>query len=420
MTADTITGSPALQGFSLMAKPAGPNCNLRCRYCFYREKAAYFPENRDCRMPLEVLEAYTRDYIESQSGPEVVFDWQGGEPTLMGIEFFRTALDFQERYGRGKRIRNTLQTNGTLLDEAWCVFLAKNRFLVGLSMDGPAAVHDALRVDGDGRPTLARVLAAFGLMQRHGVEVNILATVNSESSRHPREVYRFFREQGAQFIQFIPVIEREGDAGSEKPGISPAPTQSLTQGEAATTVTPWSVAPEQYGEFLIQVFQEWIRNDVGRIFVMNFEWTLAAWAGAGPGVCYLSPRCGSNLILEHDGTVYSCDHFMYPDYRLGNILEGGLAGMVRSARQTAFGAAKETGLPGYCRGCGFLFACRGGCPKHRFAPSSDGEPGVNHLCGGLKKFYQYVNPSMKQMVELIRRGLPVQRVMEVTDLHDGR
>lgn len=402
---------PAHQGFSLMAKPAGPGCNLRCDYCFYREKETFFPENSVFRMSDEVLEAYTREYIGSQPGSAVTFDWQGGEPTLLGVDFFQRALEFQKRYGRGKQIFNTLQTNGTLLDEAWCVFLAKNRFLVGLSMDGPEAVHDVYRRDEHGRPTLARVLYSFRMMRSYGVEVNVLATVNSESSRYPLEVYRFFRQHGVQFIQFIPIIERAADSGSENPGLSLAAPPSLTHEEKSTTLTPWSVGPEQYGEFLIQVFKEWIRNDVGTVFVMNFEWTLAAWAGVGPGVCYLSPRCGNSLILEYNGDIFSCDHFMYPAYRLGNIHEGGLKKMVHSTKQNTFGASKETTLPGQCRACDYLFACRGGCPKHRFATSPEGEPGLHYLCEGFKKFYDYVNPSMKQMVGLIRKGIPLQKIM---------
>ena len=407
--------SSVQQGFHLMAKPAGPRCNLHCEYCFYLEKEAFFPESKVCRMSDEVLEAYTRKYIESQPGPSVVFAWQGGEPTLMGIDFFQRALDFQKKYNMGKQITNTLQTNGTILDEAWCVFLSRNNFLVGLSIDGPAAVHDAFRVDRAGKPTSAKVLRALKMMQRHGVEINVLASVNSETSQHPLEVYRFFKQQGVQFIQFIPIIEREPDSEAERLGISFAAPPSPTQEEEATTVTPWSVEPQKYGEFLIRVFEEWRRNDVGKIFVMNFEWSLGAWAGAPAGVCYLSPRCGLNLIIEHNGDIFSCDHFMYPAYRLGNILEGRLRRMVQSRNQIAFGASKETALPGYCRGCDVLFACRGGCPKQRFAKSPDGEPGLNYLCTGFKGFYHHVNPYMKHMMKLIHNGIPVKKIMAAAD-----
>lgn len=409
---DSGLDSPVQEGFHLMAKPAGPSCNLHCEYCFYREKKIFFPEDKILRMSDEVLETYTREYIESQPGPSVVFEWQGGEPALVGIDFFKRALNFQKKYNAGKQITNSFQTNGTSLDEAWCAFLSRNNFLVGLSLDGPEALHDAYRVDKDGRPTFSKVLHSLQMMQKYEVEVNVLAAVNRESSKHPLEVYRFFRQQGVQFIQFVPIIEREADPEAEKLGIPLAVPPSLTHEETSAAVTPWSVEPKEYGEFLIRVFEEWIKNDVGRIFVMNFEWSLGAWAGVGPGVCYLSPRCGRNLIIEHNGDIFSCDHFMYPAYRLGNILEGRLGKMVQSEQQTAFGASKETALPGYCRHCDVLFACRGGCPKHRFAKSPDGEPGLNHLCAGFKIFYHYVDPSMKHMVELIHRGIPVQTIMK--------
>lgn len=398
--------------FYLMAKPGGPGCNLRCVYCFYREKKNYFPKTQIFRMSDEILEAYTRGYIESQPGPSVVFDWQGGEPSLLGIGFFERALDLQKKYGQGKHISNTLQTNGTILDEQWCEFLAKNKFLVGLSLDGPEVIHDACRVSMDGNPTSAQVLLALEMMQKYGVDVNVLATVNSKNSKHPLEVYRFFKQHNIRFIQFIPVVERQADTRAKSLGIPLAAPPSLTREEDNwTAMTPWSVEPEHYGEFLIRIFEEWIGNDVGRIFVMNFEWALGAWAGAGPGVCYLASRCGRNLILEHNGDIFSCDHFMYPAYRIGNILEGELNRIVNSEKQAAFGAAKETLLPGCCRRCEFLFACRGGCPKHRFTESSDGEPGLNYLCPGLKNFYGRIHPSMNRMVELIRQGSPVKNIM---------
>lgn len=357
----------------------------------------------------EVLETYIREYIKAQPGPSVVFDWQGGEPALLGLGFFERALNFQEKHRGEKLVQNTLQTNGTVLDQEWCAFLAKQKFLVGLSLDGPAAVHDAYRVDFNGKPTAAKVLLALEMLQKYGVEVNVLATINRESSQRPLEVYRFFKERGVTFIQFIPIIEREPDAEAEKLGISLAAPPSRTSRKNSTGVTPWSVEPEQYGEFLSRIFEDWAKNDVGKIFVMNFEWTLAAWAGAGPGVCYLAPCCGRNLIIEHNGDVYSCDHYVYPAHRLGNILRDSLQKMAASKKQTRFGAAKETSLSRYCRECRFLFACRGGCPKHRFAKSPAGESGVNYLCPGLRKFYQSVDPSLQRMADLLRKGLPVQK-----------
>ena len=366
-------------------------------------------------MSAEVLEAYTRKYIESQAGPSVVFAWQGGEPTLLGINFFQRALDFQKKYSMGKQITNTLQTNGTILDEAWCAFLSKNNFLVGLSIDGPETIHDIHRVDRAGKTTSTRVLCTLRMMQKYGVEFNVLASVNRESSRHPLEVYSFFKRQDVQFIQFMPIVEREANSEAKRLGLALASPPSLLKEEKDIAVKPWSVEPQKYGEFLIRIFEEWVRNDVGKIFVMNFEWSLGSWAGAPAGVCYNSPRCGLNLIIEHNGDIFPCDHFMYPGYRLGNILEDRLKKMVHSKNQIAFGASKETLLPRYCSGCDILFACRGGCPKQRFAISPDGEPGLNYLCTGLKGFYHHVNPYMKYLVKLIRNGIPVKKIMDVAD-----
>jgi len=403
-----------LEGFHLMAKPAGPACNLGCDYCFYREKKKFFSKDQTFRMSDEILEAYTREYIKSQPGNTVVFEWQGGEPTLAGLDFFQRALIFQKKYNAGKQINNSLQTNGTLIDAEWCAFLKKNNFLVGLSLDGPEAVHNVYRKDKKGHPTFSKVFNALKMMQEHGVEVNVLATVNRESCKYPLEIYRFFREADVQFIQFIPIVERDADTEAQQLGIPLAGPTSITHLETSLAVTPWSVEPNQYGEFLISIYNEWIAHDVGDVFVMNFEWTLGVWAGARPGMCHVSRRCGQNLIMEHNGDIYSCDHFMYPAFRLGNIMEGSLAEMVYSQKQIAFGTVKETALPVDCRCCDVLFACRGGCPKHRFAVTPDGEPGLNYLCPGLKDFFHHVQPTMEQMLALISQGNPVKKIMEMT------
>jgi len=385
-----------------MAKPAGPHCNLRCTYCFYCEKEVFFTGMKSYRMSDEVLEAYVREYIEAQPGPCVSFDWQGGEPTTVRIGFFRRAMELQKKYAGGKKVSNTLQTNGTLINDEWCEFLARNDFLVGLSLDGPKSVHDIYRVDGEGRGSHSRVVKALEKMQRQGVEVNILATVNRASSTQPIEVYRFFKERGVRYIQFIPIVERVADQDAVALGLSLAMPPSPSNEKSSAEVTPWSVEPEQYGKFLVEIFKEWIRNDVSRIFVMNFEWTMAALAGVGPGVCYLAPRCGENLILEHNGDIYSCDHFMYPAHRLGNILDGKLKQIALSDEQLAFGAKKETALSAHCSRCEALVACRGGCPKHRFATAPDGLWGLNYLCAGYLKFYRTVAPTMKQMINRLR------------------
>lgn len=405
MTPSSIISNPDdahRQGFVLMAKPAGPHCNLRCTYCFYCEKEALFTGGKSYRMADEVLEAYVREYVAAQPGPCVSFDWQGGEPTTVGIGFFRRAMELQKKYAGGKKVSNTLQTNGTLINDEWCEFLARNNFLVGLSLDGPKSVHDIYRVDREGRGSHSRVVKALEKMQRHGVEVNILATVNRANSTQPIEVYRFFKERGVRYIQFIPIVERVADQDAMALGLSLAVPPSPAIEKSSAEVTKWSVEPEQYGEFLVAIFKEWLQNDVGRIFVMNFEWTLAALAGVGPGVCYLAPRCGGNLILEHNGDIYSCDHFMYPAHLLGNILDGRLRQIALSDEQLIFGAKKETALSAHCRRCEALVACRGGCPKHRFATAPDGLWGLNYLCAGYLKFYRNAAPTMKQMINRSR------------------
>jgi len=397
-----------------MAKPVGPACNLRCTYCFYREKKAFFPDTfapgPNPRMSGEVLEAYIREFIAAQPGPEATFEWQGGEPALAGLDFFCRAVQLQKKYGQGKRISNSFQTNGTLLDDDWCAFLARHHFLVGLSLDGPPALHDVFRVDAGGNPTSERVLSAFHRLREHQVEVNVLACVNAKTSQEPLEVYCFFRDQGVRFIQFIPIVERMPDLKAKDLGLSLAGPPSLKGDNEKPALMPWSVDPEDYGQFLARIFEKWVGTDVGKVFVMNFEWTLGAFAGAGPGVCYLAPTCGRNLILEHNGDVFSCDHFMYPDFRLGNILTDNLADMVDSAFQVHFGQTKKTALPATCLACEFLFACHGGCPKHRFACTPKGEPGLNYLCQGFQLFYRAAAPAMERMAELLRQGVPVAKI----------
>ena len=402
-------------GFHIMAKPIGPLCNLRCEYCFYLEKEALYPDGEAYRMSDEVLEAYIRKNIASQGPrvPEIVFAWQGGEPTMLGVDFFKRAVELERRYAPpDKSIVNTFQTNGTLLDDKWCRFLAESNFLVGLSLDGPREIHDRYRVDRGGRPSFDRVMRGLGLLKKHGVEFNILACVNEESSGRPRDVYRFFKSNGVQFIQFIPIVERLPDGRAEELGLDLAVPPALDDEEVSGAVTPWTVRPEHYGDFMTGVFDEWVRSDVGSVHVMNFEWAVGAFAGY-PGVsCYFMRRCGLAVIIEHNGDIYSCDHFMYPEYRLGNILTHNLAEMVNSEKQTAFGALKETALPRYCRECDVLFACRGGCPKHRFIKTPHGEPGLSYLCEGYKKFFRHVGPYMNVIIQLMERGLPASKVME--------
>ena len=396
----------------LMAKPTGPLCNLNCKYCFYLEKEALFPEGEEYRMSDEVLEAYIRKTAEYQTVPELLYAWQGGEPTMVGLDFFRKAIALEKQYAGGKRLTNTLQTNGTLLDDEWCAFLAENRFLVGLSLDGPEEIHNLHRIDRGGEPTFDRVMRGMELMKKHGVEFNILACVTRESAKHPLEVYRFFKEQGVQFIQFIPIIERMPDEESSRIGLRLGMPASLDESDSEA-VMEWTVDPEGYGDFLIGVFDEWIRNDVGSVFVMNFEWALSSWMGHVQHACFFMERCGMAGIIEHNGDVYSCDHFVYPEYRLGNILNDDFGEMFASEKQRKFGAVKEESLPRYCRECDVLFACRGECPKHRFLKTPDGEAGLNYLCAGYKKYFHHIDPYLKAIDQTIRMGYEAEKVMDL-------
>ncbi len=404
-TDNTNAAAPALrpvQGFHILAKPIGPLCNLNCGYCFYKEKKALFTENEHYRMSERVLEACVEKYIRFNAGdmPEIPFAWQGGEPMLTGLDFFRKVVKLQKRYSRGKTVTNALQTNGVLLDDAWCDFLAENHFLVGLSLDGPEDIHDRYRVDGKGRGSFGAVMRGLELLQRHGVEYNVMASVTRQSSLRPLDVYHFFKGQGVEFIQFIPIVERLPDDGARALGLSLG-LPPERGGEPLAEVTPWSVESERYGDFLIAIFDEWVRNDVGRIFVMNFEWALMSWMGGNATVCQFSRRCGRSIVIEHNGDLYACDHYVYPRYRLGNILSDNPLAMVDAPQQLTFGAQKETALPGHCRDCTFLFACRGECPKHRFLKTPADEPGLNYLCAGYKKYFRHIDSTMKLMKQLL-------------------
>jgi uncharacterized protein len=403
------------KGFHVMAKPIGPICNLDCTYCFYTEKEALFPKEQNYRMSDEILEAYIRKNLDEQEIPEITFAWQGGEPTLMGLDFFRKAIKLQKRYNKGKKIINTFQTNGILLDDEWCEFLAQHNFLIGLSLDGPEDIHDKYRYDHKKRPTFQLVIRGLRLLQKHNVEYNILACVNSESSKRPLDVYHFFKEKGVKFIQFIPIVERKPDANAEELDLKLAVPPALDREEAAIAVTPWTVEPAAYSYFMRRIIDEWVRHDVGKVFVMNFEWALNCWMGLPSPSCFFAKRCGDSVIIEHNGDIYSCDHFMYPQYRLGNILTDDLKKMIFSKQQLEFGAVKETTLPKQCQQCDALFVCNGGCPKHRFLKTYDGEPGLNYLCKGYDDFFRHIHKYMKIMVKLLNNNLPVANVMKAID-----
>ena len=401
-------------GIHVVAKPTGPLCNLNCEYCFYLEKQSLFGAGGKHRMSDEVLSSFITNYIGSQLTPVVEFVWQGGEPTLLGIDFFKHAIELQRPFAKIKTITNSLQTNGTLLTDEWCVFLKEHNFMVGISLDGPIEVHDRYRRDHEGKGTFDRVVRGLRLLQKHGVDYNVMACVAKETARHPLDVYRFFRNEGVEFIQFTPVVERMPDKRISQLGLRLAGPSSLDQEEDNTLVTPWTVIPEEYGDFLITIYEEWVRNDVGKVFVMNFEWALNAWIGNPSPVCVHANRCGRSLVVEHNGDVYACDHCVYPEYRLGNIGDDTLLEMAIKSLQSGFGTGKETALPRWCRECEVLAACRGACPKHRFATTYYGEPGLHYLCEGYRKFFLHIRKYCHAMSQLMENGLPASLIMEAT------
>jgi uncharacterized protein len=401
--------------FHVMTKPIGPICNLDCKYCFYLEKENLYAGNHRWQMSDAVLEEYIRQYIEAQNVPEVSFAWQGGEPTLLGVPFFRKVVELQRRYANGKRILNALQTNGTLLDDEWGVFLNEHQFLVGLSVDGPRELHDVYRLDTRDRPTFDAVMQGLEVLKRHQVEFNTLTVVHRLNSRRPLEVYRFLKEIGSGFIQFIPLVERAPAPSPPAEGLiqlslaaPPVPGQPVLR----SPVTEWSVEAGQYGEFLVQVFEEWVRRDVGRVFVQLFDVALGNWMGLGSSLCVFAEKCGAALAMEHNGDVYSCDHYVYPEYRLGNLMNQSLADMVNSPEQRRFGSDKQDTLPRYCRRCEVRFACNGECPKHRFIRTPDGEWGLNYLCAAYKRFFNHIDPYMKTMAQLAQAGRAPAKIME--------
>ncbi len=396
--------------FHVMAKPTGALCNLGCRYCYYLEKERLYPAGEAFRMSPAVLEAFVRQHIAAQPGPEVAFTWQGGEPTLLGLDFFRQVVRLQREHAGARRVTNALQTNGTLLDDAWCAFLAEEGFLVGLSLDGPKRLHDAVRPDKGGHATFDKVLRGLALLRKHGTPFNTLTVVSSVNSGSPLEVYGFLKEVGSTHLQFIPLVERHPDAPARALGLDLAGPPEFSP---SSPVTPETVTGEAYGAFLLAVFDEWVRHDVGRVFVQLFDVTLAGWAGLEPPLCVFRETCGDALVLEHDGSLFSCDHYVYPAHRLGSILETPLEELARGPAQAAFGQAKKDALPAYCRACEVRFLCNGECPKHRFLAAPDGEPGLNWLCAGYKAFFTRTAPHFQAMAELLRRERAPAEIMRL-------
>jgi uncharacterized protein len=407
--------------FHILSKPRGAICNLDCSYCFFLTKEMLYP-NSNFRMSDETLEAYIKQTIEGHQTPEVQISWQGGEPTLMGLDFFRKALEFEKKYKKpGQMIQHTIQTNGTLLNDEWAQFFKENNYLVGISLDGPRHLHDVNRVDKGGASTFDRVVRGIEFLKKNGVDFNILCTINATNQDHGAEVYRFFRDEvGAQFIQFIPIVDRLMDSSliptneiqvADDSDAHHAGRLRRFYSQRGHVVSSYSVSPDGYGKFLNDVFDEWVKKDVGTIYVQMFDVTLANKVGAPPGLCVHSPTCGVALALEHNGDLYSCDHFVEPEYLLGNIREKGMVEMISSGRQQKFGSDKLNTLPKYCRECEVRWACHGGCPKDRFTLTPEGEPGLNYLCPSFKLFFNHVSRPMEIMGDLLKKDLAPADVM---------
>lgn len=398
--------NPFAKPLYVMLKPAGAHCNLACKYCYYLEKNKLYPTAQRHLMSDEMLEQFTREYIEAQTMNQVLFTWHGGEPLLRSIDFYRKALSLQQKYAGGRRIDNVIQTNGTLLTDEWCEFFAQNHWLVGISIDGPQPDHDHYRLTAAGKPSWKKVMQGIKLLKKHGVEWNAMAVVNAYNANHPLEFYRFFKENGCQFLQFTPIVERLTRHEDGRTLASLADKDEISLSEA-------SVTPEQWGNFLCAIFDEWVRKDVGKIFVEIFDCTLANWMGISPGICAYSKECGHAGVMEHNGDVYSCDHFVFPEYKLGNIRDHSLIDMLYGEQQQEFSRLKHSSLPRQCKECDMEFACHGECPKNRFMKDKYGDSGLNYLCPGYYHYYQHVAPYMDYMKQELMSQRPPSNIMKV-------
>lgn len=398
--------NPFAKPLYVMLKPAGAHCNLACKYCYYLEKNKLYPTAQRHLMSDEILEQFTREYIEAQTMSQVLFTWHGGEPLLRSIDFYRKALSLQQKYAGSRRIDNVIQTNGTLLTDEWCEFFAQNHWLVGISIDGPQPDHDHYRLTAAGKPSWQKVMQGIKLLKKHGVEWNAMAVVNAYNVNHPLEFYRFFKENGCQFLQFTPIVERLTRHEDGRTLASLADKDEIPLSEA-------SVAPEQWGYFLCAIFDEWVRKDVGKIFVEIFDCTLANWMGISPGICAYSKECGHAGVMEHNGDVYSCDHFVFPEYKLGNIRDHSLIDMLYGEQQQEFSRLKHSSLPRQCKECDMEFACHGECPKNRFMKDKYGDSGLNYLCPGYYHYYQHVAPYMDYMKQELMAQRPPSNIMKV-------
>jgi uncharacterized protein len=412
----------APRAFHVMAKPTGAVCNLDCSYCFFLSKEMLYPGSR-FRMADELLETYLRQLIEAHGQvPEVTIAWQGGEPTLMGLDFFRRSVEIAERYLRpGQRAAYTIQTNGTRLDEEWAAFLREHDFLVGISIDGPRDIHNAYRVDKGGKGSFDQVMRGLGVLREAGVEWNALTTVHAANGEHGREVYCFLRDEcGARFVQFIPIIERVAEAAVDGTVPWTSWRDRPLYVQEGDVVTGRSIGGAQYGTFLVDVFEEWVRRDVGTVYVQMFDVALANWVREPPGLCIHSETCGLALALEHTGDLYSCDHFVEPRHKLGNITMTSMLELVSSPQQVQFGLDKRDTLPRYCRECDVRFACHGGCPKDRFTSTPDGEPGLNYLCLGFKRYFHHIDRPMRVMGELLQQNKAPAEIMALYATEDAK
>ena len=398
--------NPFAKPLYVMLKPAGAHCNLACKYCYYLEKNKLYPTAQRHLMSDEMLEQFTREYIEAQTMSQVLFTWHGGEPLLRSIDFYRKALSLQQKYAGGRHIDNVIQTNGTLLTDEWCEFFAQNHWLVGISIDGPQPDHDHYRLTAAGKPSWKKVMQGIKLLKKHGVEWNAMAVVNAYNVNHPLEFYRFFKENGCQFLQFTPIVERLTRHEDGRTLASLADKNEIPLSEA-------SVTPEQWGYFLCAIFDEWVRKDVGKIFVEIFDCTLANWMGISPGICAYSKECGHAGVMEHNGDVYSCDHFVFPEYKLGNIRDHSLIDMLYGEQQQEFSRLKHSSLPRQCKECDMEFACHGECPKNRFMKDKYGDSGLNYLCPGYYHYYQHVAPYMDYMKQELMSQRPPSNIMKV-------
>lgn len=413
----TVTMQTLPFPYHVMAKPIGPICNINCSYCFYLEKENLYPNSlpgtANWKMSDEVLETYIQQKLQATNTPVESFAWQGGEPTLLGVDYFRRVVELQKKYANGTKIENAFQTNGILIDEQWCEFFAENDFLIGLSIDGPQEIHDKYRVDKGGKPTFDKVVRAVELFKKFRVEFNTLTTVHRFNSYYPMEVYNFLKSVGSGFMQFIPIVER---ISKQKPsdGLS-----LVLPNKPNADVSDWSVEPDQFGEFLVQIFDEWVRKDVGRYYIQLFDVSLEVWYGMKASLCVFDETCGRALAIEHNGDLYSCDHYVYPENKLGNIMESPMASMVQSDQQKKFGDDKRDKLPEYCQSCEVKFICNGECPKNRFMQTPDGEEGLNYLCAGYKRFFNHIDPYMNFMANELRNQRAPANVMRWVQEQDS-